>query len=771
MNKIMLTATLGMALVLLLPSAPAITVESRDVLERLQVLSSELNTVSDASRVAGIAEETGRVVDRARKQSTGPEKLELTRGLLGAMQSRVEQLLADAEQQTGQNEAALERLYRSQAWDDLSFAEASFIYWAAWIDLEMARSARSEKDILLARARGGFQTASLQLFRPGIFYGGWLGIGCVEMEQGHTARAQQIFAKLDEALLALPDETISRAISLEIRLQEARLGALGVSGRNIDAKQAEMLRMEMFAMLEQSRDEGRTLNGIAQRLQALIQAGYLDQQLLDDMMAYAPEIAALKIAPWNNLAAAEFRLRHEDYQKALQKYEAFFKEVIPPQEVNLDRSYYNWAFAAYKTGNYQAAVRILESLTRRNGLTAEVDKAAVKLLYTVHVARAHTDDTKNNSKTLQQAARQFIDKNPDDPEAEQARLYLAHSATDMDTSLKILRRIRSKEAFDGAVERATFQIIAREFNTRIASGKTKTAFELAHQGKHAYQALPKTEQENPLNIAALLQMRALIDINPIELLNSLEFLENLKNFEPEEQEALIAEHPDELIRLLSSALVNADQHPDIMVHQAVSWSRLQLYDRSGNWSGLTEWLNTLAGKNTHALPWELIYPWIATRADVSERLSLALTVHPAAATLPDMDRRLYRLIIESLLALRDHRTALNKALAFSREHPNSGDAWRLLARSAELSGNHFAADRAWRVITEKLTPSMEMWWEGMLQRTRIRSNSTRPEQACSLLEVLELRAAHLPESKKTTYETLLANTQCRRTDTAIQPGV
>ena len=761
MNKSATWTVLGIVLVMALTGSPASAGDDGDLIARVRASYDRFKTNSDASRIARAARELGPVVDEARKISLRLEQLRILRDLLEVMRTRTEQLLAGAEYKTRQNEAGLERLYRSQEWDDLGFAEASFIYWAAWIDLEIARQTLSGKDSILARAREGFQTASLQLFRPGLFYGGWLGIACVDLEQGHFARAQQIFRKLDEALSASPDSPIKKAILLEIRLQEAHMGNTGATGisHNIDAEQAEMLRMEVFALLERSRKEGRILEGVTPRLQALINAGRLDQSLLENMMAYAQEIAAIDVRPWNVLAAAEFRLQHKDYQKALQEYEAFFNEFIAYQEINLDGFRYRWAFAAYKDGSYQAALRILEKLARRQRLTTELDKAVAKLLYTVHVARELSGAANTDRKSLHAAAQQFVYKNPDDPEADNARLYLAHTLPGIDDSLKMLGRIRSSAQFGGEVERTAFDFIAREFSTRISNGKTEAADDLAGQGMGAFRELPEADRKNLLNVAVLLQMRALADPDPDGLINSLDFLDRLKNTEADEQEALIAAHPDHMIRSLGHFVVRED--PDMNIQHALSWSRLHLYDRVDNRVKLTELMHSLNEDDTLKIPLELIYPWIAKREEMAQRLELAQIVHPSAAVLPDMDRRFYSLIIESLLSLVDYKAAHEKALAFTRDHSNSGDAWRLLARTSELTDDPFTADKAWSVITDKSVPSTDIWWEGMLNRVRIRSGSTRPEQACPLLEILQHRTDHLPEGQKTAYETILQNTHCR----------
>ncbi len=747
---------------------PAGAADNEALVERVLALQIQLNATADAAQVAGVAEEVGHLIDLARKEGMQVEKFEALRGLLAAMQARSRRLLADAEHKTGQDEAALERLYRSQAWDDLGFAEASFIYWAAWTELKMAQHARFGKDKILARARRGFQTASLQLFRPGLFYGGWLGIGCVAVEQGQLTHARQIFAKLEEALSASPDTPISKAITLEIRLQEARMGTYGADdkGRNITAEQADVLRGEIFALLEQGRNEGAIREGVSYRLRALLEADHVDQSLIDTMMVYAQQVATLDAGPWSMLAAAEFRLRHQDYHNAAQEYEAFFKEVKPQRGINLDGFRYHWALAAYQAGSYQAALRILARLARRDGLTTELDQAVTKLIYTVHVARAQRGMIKIEDTNLRHAAQQFVQKNPDDPNADQARLYLAQSLEDTGASLQMLGRIRTATAFNGEVERATFHFIAREFHARVASGEMAQAVEIARRGADTYGTLTDADSNNLLNLSTLLQMRALIETNPDALIASLDFLDDLRNYEPEEQDALLAAHPDEVIRSLG--LFTIKQEVDSVIEQARLWSRLQLYERAGDWSRLTKLLRSLADDNFSKLPLELLYPWITQRQNVAQRLELALIVQSAAAVLPDLNRRFYRIIIESLRSGADYQAAYQQALAFTRKHPNSGDAWRLLAQTAELTGDHFAADKAWSVITDKTTPMMEAWWEAMLNRGRIRSNSTRPEQACPLLEVLENRRHHLPESQKPAFTTLLANNSCRQINPSAQ---
>ena len=755
-------------LVVLTAVTPATAGDDRDAIELARALHTRLMTTSEAPRVVSLAGELGPIVDGARN-TLKLEELEVLRELVEAMQARCRQVMTTAEYKTGQSEAALERLYRSQDWDDLGFAEASFIYWSAWIELEIARQSLSGRDSILARARKGFQTASLQLFREQLFYGGWLGIGYVDLELGHTARARQVFRKLDEAVSAPPDSPVKAAISAELLLQKLRMGEVSVAGisKDIDSNQAQALRKQLFVLLQKSRTGEKHAQAIAQHLQVLMAAGRMDQSLLENLMAYAQEIAAVKVDPWSTLAAAEFRLAHNDFQNAVQKYEAFFKEFIPQQGINLDGFRYHWAFAAYKAENYQAVPGILEKLGRRKGLPAKIDQAAAKLLYSVHLALALRDKT--SYRALHSAAQRFVNKSPDDPDADRARLLAAQTSQNVDAALHTLRQIRSTTEFNGAVERTSFNFLARKFRAGITSAQSEpAAARLARQGLQAFRKLSESERRNPLNLALSLQMRSLVEPHPGRLSDSLEFLDNLKYIKEEAREDAVAAQADEMIRSLGAYLIGDERYANI--DYALSWSRLRLYDRLDDWPGLKKHLRMLNEGDRPGLPLEILYPWIAGRENTLQRLELAQIVHPAAAAMPGIDRRFYRLITESLVAMNSQEAAHEKALDFTRKHPTSGDAWRLLAHTAELTGDPFTADKAWSVITDKLLPTSGTWWEGMLSRVRIRSGSPRPQQACPLLEVIQHRAEYLPESQKNAYETLLEDTQCHRTGSSI-PGI
>jgi hypothetical protein len=714
-------------------TAPVTVHADSKTIERTRTLLSQLKSQTDASVFSRIAKEMGPIIDETRATKIDTPKLKILRELIESMRMHTQQRVKYMESGIQEDEAALERLYRSQSWDDLSFSQAAFAYWRAWIDLELARRVNnaSAKNLALLPARQGFRVASMQLFRPDLMYGAWLGIGYVEMEQGHLDRAREIFIKLEEALSLAPESSIREAVSIEVRLLNIRTGNVNLSpaSRQIDDHEAKMLRIEAFALLDDARKTGSHPEGVAQRFYALINSGRMDQSLLNNMMSYTQEIAAINLGAWTDLAAAELRLRHKDYNKAVQKFDTFFKKVVVPKGVNVDNYRYRWAVAHYKANHYQAAMNILEKLVRKKHLDSEIKKAATKLLFVAAAAREGKGSSSANRSSLRAAAQRFISMNPNDRDSDSARLILAQTSSDANVALKSLAQIKTKSKLRGDVERTAYQIITTEFRTKIAQGKIEMAKGLARDGIKAFQKLPETDRTDTKNMALLTQMRALVDPHPGKILSSLDSLDKQGN-------------------------------SDRDIHLALLWSRLQLYSRLGESSKLVELITRLSAKSIPSWEMAVVYPWIAQQENAELRLELARLAHPSAKTDSDMDRRFRGLIIESLIETENNTDAYENAMSFSQTYRNSGDAWRLLGRTAELANKPFEADKAWSVITESALPTTEIWWQGMLNRVRIRAGSTRPKQACPLLQELKSRTKYLPATYKTEYQSVLNTSEC-----------
>lgn len=739
-SRIVLSLFLAFA-ALLLPVAQ-VQADGAEAVRQVQTFLGRLKGTPDAKQVFEVANTIGPVIDEVRQSTIASADLRTIRDLLDQMRQLTEKRLESIERETNDNEAALERLYRSQVWDDMSFALAAFPYWRAWIDLELAKREKDQglKSKALLPAEKGFRAASMQLFRPGLVYGGWLGLGYVEIQRGRTARATKIFKNLDNALSSEPDSPVRAAVQMELRLLDAKSGRVSasMSGGKIDDAEARLLRIEAFALLQESRKTGGRPLEAAKRLRAIINSGRMEQSLLNDMMIYAQELSGVNVGPYTDLAGAEFALQYDHHYNAMQKYEAFFSNVVAPPNLDLSNYRYRWALAAYKAKIYQPAVSILEKLQRQKNLPKELDTASAKLLYAVYAAREQAGGSNANRKALRGAAQRFVRKSPKDPDADAARLMIAQTSSNASSALKSLNQISSSKKLKGDVERTAYQIIARDFSRQIARGKSDSAGSLAKKGIAAFQKLPKADKADPFNFAILLQMRALVDKNPEDVLKAIDFIEK-------------------------------KDHSNLDIRRALIWSRLKLYDRLGDTTKVVAYIKTLAAKGIPSWQMEFLYPFISERKEVTERVEMAEAVAPSAADIPDMDRRFRALIIEGLLEQEQHETAYDKARDFTKAHPSSGNAWQLLARSAEVTEQPFEADRAWTVITDKAVPTMSIWWEGMMNRVRIRTNSTRPEAACELIDQLVQHQEHLPGNQADALNSARSAVSCATKSAAVSP--
>jgi len=62
---------------------------------------------------------------------------------------------------------------------------------------------------------------------------------------------------------------------------------------------------------------------------------------------------------------------------------------------------------------------------------------------------------------------------------------------------------------------------------------------------------------------------------------------------------------------------------------------------------------------------------------------------------------------------------------------------------------------------------MSIWWEGMINRVRIRTHSTRPEDACPLLEEIVRSQEHMPADLKADYEASSTAARCPSANAAL----
>ncbi len=684
-------------------SIRAETAATGDPLVRAQALLDALTPTTDTAQFATTARSFGALVDEVRQQGAPDEVLIKLRKLASNMRKQTEERLRAAEAAAGEDEGALEQVYRSQVWEDLSFSLVAFPFWGSWLDLTLAdRPARAaDRAQLIWRARRGFRAASMQIYQPSLVYGGWLGLGFAAVAEKKPAQAREIFNSLIKSLSFDAQHPVRKAAEAELAvLAKGPQAAPAPDQQPVEgASVPNPVRDELFALLEQHRKTKVGAREAGARIRQLLADDRVSMALIVDLMQYRAEIVSEDTGWLTPLFAAEFALGNQQWITAAQKYREFFAKRRDNRQLNFNRFRYRYAVACLKADLNDDAAEIADDLLDAPRLEAELERAAAKLAYVARAKRPDAKSTGGSRAELKAAAQRFIKLNPADPDALGARITLAQSAGDTAGALKLLSQIKSPAGAAGSVETSRFYVIAREF-AKQANRPGAQLDALARDGLKVWAALPEEQRKNKQNLVFSLQLRAVADSDPAAVLK---------------------------------AIALAEQQPGVSVNdqRVYFWSRLRLYDRQ-NAPRLALGQVEAAGAVVPAWMAEQLYPWVKQLKDTALQAEFAAALAPKLKALPEMERRFRLLHIELLLADGQGEAAYTASRALVADYPKTGDGYRMLARSAQQTKRLIEADNAWAIITKKVPPSFPIWWDGMLSRIEIRAGSTRPESACEL---------------------------------------
>jgi hypothetical protein len=707
-----------------------------DPLLEAQTLLGRLQAGAPASEFAAVARAIGTPIENARAAPTSDDDFVQLQRLLVEMRDRTRERIRALEAETGGDESALERLYRSTQWDDLSFALAAFPYWGAWVDLTIAERARADARRLpaLHAAQLGFRAASVQFFHPGLVYGAWLGLGYIAAAQQRTGDALRLFERLDAALAEDPENPIRATVALEIRRLKGQATPSSASGTEdphaLTAPDAQRLRSEAFAILEDTRRGGAGPRPAAEKLKILFASAYVDDALIAEVLRYTEPIIGHDIGPFGRLVDAEDAFANEHWYDAARKYAQFFAAVGPQPKLDFSRFQYHHALAAYNAELFDEAIRLVEPLARARATPTEVRQAAAKLSYAAHAARYRAAATPANRRGLAEVIRRYLEASPADADADAARVLLAQVSEDAGAARSALGALGPLRGASAEARRLRFDLLRREFSAALGARDDRRAAALAREGIAQAASLEPQQRDEDDVVVTLVQMQSVLGDASGELLARIDVLDATPG--------------------MSQAL-----------RQALLWSRLRLLTRAGDHAGFLAYVERLAAGGSIE-PWQLesVYVVLKTVGDPQRVVAASERLLPLSASAPAVERRLRLLSIESLLALNRVDEAYGAARGFVGKYPSSGNGWMLLARAAERSGEWIDADRAWRVITDRTPPGVESWWQGMVKRAEIRAASTRPESACDLRTELEPLRTQIPAALRTRFEAAFATGAC-----------
>ncbi|MSR14216.1 MAG: hypothetical protein EXR86_06545 [Gammaproteobacteria bacterium] len=707
---------------------------AQDPISLGQSLLTSLTPDAPTADYARASREFGNAVDGVRQTDVSDAVLERLREISNQLRARTHERLSAAEAEAGDSEGDLEQIYKSATWDDLSFALSAFPYWRAWIDLTLAErpSQIGKRARRLWQAKRGFRAASMQIYQPSLVYGGWLGLGYIAKAEKQSSRATQIFTALKKALAADPAHPVYKMVEAEMAIMRGEApppnlaAAQAGSGANIET---EMLRAEAVALLQQHRTKEVGAREAAERLRKIIDSNQMTMAILGDILSFQVEIARESLSTYTDLVLAEFNFNNQQWYTAVQKYRAFFREEPVTPGMNFDRFKYRLAVAMLKSDLNDDAAREAEKLLR-NGVEPVVQKAATKLAYIARAGHADNQATNAGKAALGTAAKRFLAQSPSDPDADGARLILAQQSNDPGAALRYLDSVKSTAKFAGGVEMTRFYLIAKDFARATQTG---TGLEsLAREGLSAWEGLPAEEKKSPLNQAFFTQLRAVTEPRMLDVLKSIEISEQK----------------------------TASLGPS--VKRAYLWSRLKIYERLGEPERMLRDIEADTTEKIEGWKLEQYYPFVRKLTNLDLRIRIATTLEPRLKGQPEMERRFRLMAIEDLLAAGQGDAGYDAAKRLIKDYPRAGDGYRMLAKAAQQTKRLVEADNAWRIITEKVPPKQDVWWEGMLSRIDIRLTSTRPEAACELIATVDQRLPAPKDEFKTRFASLRQRATCPR---------
>lgn len=655
----------------------------------------------DAGQFSARADAYGKLVSATRERRAGAAALARLRALGDELHAACRAKIRALEAATGEDEARLEDLYRSEQWYAINYALAAVRYWQAWTDLGRAETAADEavRVTALSDAERGFQATAVRILYPGLVYGSWFGMAGVERLRGDDGAAQKRLELLAGALAADPGNPLAKIVQDELAVLAVRRGdtlaPLPGSADDMPPALARRLQEEAFALLERRRREGIAAHDAAERLRRVIDAGYLDDALLARMLAWRDELVGRDLGVIGLLLDAEYAAANAQYRTTVLKYREFAAKGGFRLPFDGAPFRYNYAVALQRLGYQREALEVASGLREH----PRVGTPARRLVFLAADQINRDQPGSANRAQLTRAARDFLAVAPDDADAAFAHLALA-GGDDADAATHLAAARRDART-RGAVERARLDAAVAAFTEAAARHDLGARATAAREALAALDALPRAERRAlPVRVLAL-QMRVAAGARDERIAGELQELREAAGADPA------------LARVLAWTALRALSGEALLAHVAA----LPRPPAAAEADELVAFLLEREQARDYA-----------TLAAVAER-GLA-----AFASQPDVARQLALMRHRAFTALGRHAEAFAIALELVQSFPDSGDAWLAYAASAERSGDSFAADRGWARIAAATPEGSDRWLDATFRRVALLSRTAGAQPAhCDLL--------------------------------------
>lgn len=673
---------------------------------RLNELVAQRGAALETRDFIAVADTFGNLVSKAR--DAGVERAQFNELLRSAkaLREHCRNKIRALERATGDNESALEMLYRSDGWHAINYAMSAFGYWEAWTLLGLAQTYVGEREQagLLNRAERGFQGSAVRILYPGIVYGSWLGMGYVAMARHEENNAERHFRRLSDALRTDPDNPVRRIADTELAVLAVRRGQdvsdlppVGtLNGENI-----ALIQEQAFALLEQHRKRKSGAISAAQRLKPIVESSFLNDGLVQRIFSYRDEIVGQDLGVFSLLVDSEYAYAYQQYNTAVFKFREFQKRGGARLPITLDLFRYHYAVALLKSGLPRDASLALRELDATRPLSAAVAGAIPKLSFLIAQTLYQQKPDKAREQQLVQAAQRFLQTSPEDGDIGSAHLALAQFSTDQGAAQRHLSAAKRDRRLVAGISLTRLQRELVAFNQAARNAEADVQLRLARAILQTIHSLPRRERTKPWFMAVALQMRTFAGDGLSKTLTDIDALA-------------------------------AREELDDNVRSLLLWSKLRALDSLGPPQRVAEFIAQLATQSISVEQQREIYQFLLEKeraAAFTQVADLATRFYPALAGQPQDQRQLQLLRIRALTAGGDGDTAFAAARDMVAAFPDSGDAWVAYADAAQASNRLFEAERGWAKITGATPDGSPRWLEGMAQRLTLLSDLTEAGEA------------------------------------------
>lgn len=692
--------------------------QSKALLDKIdQYLAKELTSL-DTHIFVSAADAYGNLVSTA--QETGASQTDFNYLLLRGegFFKRCRAKVRDLEQATGDQEAGLEKLYRSDLWHNINYALSAFNYWQAWSKLGLAYTYQGQREQVswLNKAEHSFQSSSVRILYPGIVYGSWLGMAYVAQARGDDDLAEQRFRRLVLALAADEDNPSRIRAETELTLLAIRKGELPnmptMPDEPLTPTTARVFQEQAFMLLQRHRETQSGAIEAAARLKRVIERGYLNDALLNRIMSYRDEIAGHDIGLLTLYVDSEYAYAWQQYDTTVLKYQQFRQQGGLELGVNVRVLQYHYAVALLKIQMAREALKEVENLQRQTDLPQPVAQALPKFKFLVAQALYQRRDNSTNRQRVLTEAEYFLRVNPNDADAGSAHLLIAQLSDDPKKVKNHLKAAKKNKKLKGSIALTQIQRAVSAFNRAVVNGELDSQRDEAEKVLAALSDLPRSKRKQPWFKAVSLQMRTVLSDDLKKVLAAIDKMYAAAKANPGDRKYAL----------------------DQRVRRVLFWAQLRAHAQYQQGEGLPAFIAALTRQPANAMAQKEVYQFLLAQeqqGSYSQVLAIGDVFYPALAGQPQDQRQLRLLQIRAANALGKTQQAYTIAQQLIADFPDSGNAWVAYAESAEQLQRWFEAERAWAKITRGQVEGSTRWRDAMARRSLafIAQYSAEGEQA------------------------------------------